>query len=678
MFIRQRLAFGLHSALLLAMLGAVPAIEATASGSGRNAGSGSLETLHRSATQGEQAREFGDWEQRLAREVIATGQMLEGDPRLEDLVSLLAQRGRALFSHEGQLTQEWVRQQLQEALPQIGNDMASAAMNAATRELARGSVGLAKGFAQTMTGLSGDGNLDSGLKTAALRGGLEGLKAGVAASDVVALNRMELEYSLSEAGVDSYSILTIQPIWSSPDLHHNVFVQASFANKDVEDLGASTSDQRNTANAGVAYRYVTPDEQHMFGANVFFDHQWPYHHTRMSLGVDYKTSFYGVSFNTYFGRSGWRSRGDGYQEKALGGSDIEVSGRVPQMPQWEIFAKGYHSSQEKTAVMNPDGDDIWGYQVAAEYAPINGITLRASATKDNEMSDVEGAIALRLTYRFGQGFEDWWEQPSYNLATVLDRRFDKVRRTNEIRVQVRQVSGALSGNVPAVSMLGLTGCPEGNLSVPTNSACARLFGDDPTDINDVMIYAGDVPGTTTDFFVRRCDLGQDYDPVDDRCESGGGDPNTRDKMQWKDSNTVSDTTNFGTGTAWTNVNATDGPGNTAMLVADVSGAHPAAEACNTLPGGGWYLPAISELDVIYANLNATDDPDHPLPTVNGATDDDNSGTTGLLRNSFDISGQYYWSSSEGTSSVAWLQRFSDGTQSYYGKATNRNIRCARR
>jgi hypothetical protein len=77
-------------------------------------------------------------------------------------------------------------------------------------------------------------------------------------------------------------------------------------------------------------------------------------------------------------------------------------------------------------------------------------------------------------------------------------------------------------------LLGLSSCPSGDLSAPANSGCARLFGADPTDIDDVMVYAGDVPGTATDFFVRRCDLGQDYDPVDDRCEGAGGNPATRD------------------------------------------------------------------------------------------------------------------------------------------------------
>jgi len=1026
--------------------------------------------LYESAPYPKKEREYSAWERRIAQEVIATGQMLEGDPRFDDVVSTLTQRGQSLLPDGSNVTQDWVRDNLRDVLPAIDNKMAAAAMNAATGEIARGTGDMANGFAQSQIGLSGEGqgyDLGGNLKQTALRSGLEGVKAAAAASDIYALKSLELEYSLSGDGIDEYSALTVQPLWDSEDLRHNIFAQASYANKQVEDIGADTSQRRDTVNAGLAYRYITPDEQHMFGANAFFDHQWPYHHNRMSLGLDYKTSLYGVAFNKYIGLSDWRGREDGYEEKALGGEDLEVSGRLPQAPELEVFAKGYHWGQEKTPVINPDGDDIWGYQFAAEYTPVNAFTIRSQATRDNEMDDMEGQITMRLNYRFGQGWDDLWERPSYNLDSVTDRRFEKVRRNNEIRVQVRQdpdvtarvtfaqganvsvgqslafgttittggaggdgatvvfgngarldvgqntqvriekdqivlitgiiqftsgsggitviavpggtidligtdvdvrvaggtttlrvrdgaadftddtgttrvnaeelaeaqdgdglapqiraegtaiyethtsaahtqldlvgpqpsnpkaapfadeavsvtgtlatgntlsftvpltgsvtvtgmpqlrftlggldrradyasgsgtsslvftydvvgadetlsnivaeeieknggtligtngapmvrtLSGGLSGTVPDVTapsiagftaassggnpagigdiitvtlnanedlvqsgaptltldiggtsrtanfsainagnaeftytvqagdndadgititainvaaneledasgndldttfalphnlsldvstiLLGLSSCPSGDLSAPANSGCARLFGADPTDMDDVMVYAGDVPGTATDFFVRRCDLGQDYDPVDDRCEGAGGNPATRDTMQWKNANTESDTTNIVTGTAWTNVNATDGPGNTATLVADVSGTHTAAETCNALPGGGWYLPAISELDVIYANLAATDDPDHPLPTVNDATDDDNSGTTGPLRASFDLSGQWYWSSSEGNSSGAWIHRFSDGSQTtYYDKTLNRDVRCGRR
>jgi len=293
----------------------------------------------------------------------------------------------------------------------------------------------------------------------------------------------------------------------------------------------------------------------------------------------------------------------------------------------------------RTAVFSAinGGNAEFTYTVQAGDSDVDGVTITAINVAANELEDASGND-LDTTFALPYNL-------NFNVSTF---------------------------------MLGRPSCPGGDLSAPANSGCARLFGADPTDINDVMIYAGDVPGTGVDFFVRRCDLGQDYDPVDDRCEGAGGNPAIRSLIPWKDANTESDTTNIATGTAWTNVNATDGPGNTATLVADVSGTHAAAEACNALPGGGWYLPAISELDVIYANLNATDDPDHPLSTVNNPLDTANSGTTGPLRDSFNLAGQSYYASSEGNAGLAWTQRFSDGDQAALSKTNNRNVRCARR
>ena len=155
----------------------------------------------------------------------------------------------------------------------------------------------------------------------------------------------------------------------------------------------------------------------MFGVNSFFDHQWPYHHNRMSMGLDYKNTLYGVAFNKYLGLSDWRGRSDGYDEKALGGEDLEFSGRLRQAPELELFVKGYHWAQEETDVVNPDGTDIWGYQLAAEYTPINAFSVRSAISKDNEMNRAAGELTVRLNYTFGQGWDDLWQRPHYNLVS---------------------------------------------------------------------------------------------------------------------------------------------------------------------------------------------------------------------------------------------------------------------
>lgn len=1012
-------------------------------------------SIYGSTATGGKRGESSAWEKRVAAQMASTGQMI-GSTGTADAATIL-KGGQALLPDGSGEAQSWMQDKLRGVLPETDNKMAAGAMNAATGELARGTTNMASGLAMSQVGLSDKTNANNSLNQMALRSGLEGAKGAAAASPVYALNHMEVDYTLSGSGIDEYSALMVQPLWNNKDLHHNVFMQASYSNKDVTDTASDTGSRRDTVNTGLAYRWITPNEQHMFGVNSFFDHQWPYNHNRMSMGLDYKTSLYGVAINKYFGLTDWRDRSDGYQEKALGGEDVEFSGRLPQVPELEGFIKGYHWAQEKTDVINPDGRDIWGYQFAAEYTPINAFSIRSAISKDNEMNRAEGEITLRLNYTFGQGWDDLWSRPRYNLDSVVSRRFEKVRRTNEIRVQTRQnpnvtaqvtfaqganvnvgqslafgttvtttsaagnaatvvfgsgarldigqgtsvrlekdkvvlisglmqytsgtggittiivpngtinllgtdvdvrvsgstttlrvrdgaadfkdesgttrvnkeqlaesqsgdsaapqlrasgtaiyethaseahdqldlvgptpsnskaapyaradvsvsgtmsvgqtltftvplsaavtvsgapqlaftlggqdrladyasgsgttsltftytvvsadetlstiiaqtieknggtltgtngapmiltVSGTSSGTVPDLvaptisgltvaasggspsgtndvltftldasetlvksgnptltldiggvtrtatfasitsgnaiftytvqagdsdtdgitvtalniaaneltdgsgndldttltlpqnmsititTLMGLSTCPSGDLSAPANSGCARLFGADPTSLNDVMVYAGDVPGTTTDFFVRRCDLGMTW--------NGTACTGTRSTMQWKDSLTQSATTDVLSGTAWDAVAAANGVTNTNLLLADASGVHAAANSCNALPGGGWYLPAVSEVDVMYKNLIGTDDIDHPLPTVNSDLDDDRSGTTGPLRSSFNTTGSYYWSSSEDGTNGAWVQRFSDGIQTGSYKTYTHYVRCARR
>ncbi|MDA0967550.1 MAG: inverse autotransporter beta domain-containing protein [Proteobacteria bacterium] len=1016
--------------------------------------------------------QYSKLEKDIAQELVNMGQALEGNPNLEDVLSILKSRltskaNSLLFERTNGSTQ-FIYDTVLKYLPKLNNKMANAAIEASSKEMFKGGSNMAKNFARSaisQSGFQGSYDISNDLQLVYLASSLEGIKAAAGASTLDILNRLELEYILNDSSLEEYSVLTMQPLWDSKDLRHNVFAQVSYFNKESRDIFADPEDYRHTGNAGLAYRYITPNEQHMFGFNAFFDHQWPYHHNRISVGLDYKNTLIGVSANKYVGLSDWRRRGDGFEEIVLDGEDIEFSGRFPKLPELELFAKGYHWNQGVTQVLNPDGSDIYGYKLTAEYTPLNGITVSSSIRNDNVTEDAEAQIMFRLNYVFGKGIKYLFERPEYNLDSVLDRRYDKVRRNNDIRVQVRQelditavvtyaqganvslgqsiaigttittggsvgdaatvefgngarldigqstqvrveadrlvlitgiiqftsgtggittinvpngtinligtdvdvrvsgtsntlrvrdgsadftddsgttrvnaeelveslfgdgvipqiraegtsiydtheteayaqlnlvgpeasnnsaapyatsavtvsgtlasgntltftvplsravtvtgvpqlaftlagsdrlagyssgsgtesliftynvvgadetlsnievdiinknggtltssngiamirkVSGSLSGTIPDATaptistltatssggdpagigdvitvtldatealtqsgtptltldiggtsrtanfsainsgnaeftytvvsgdndadgvtvtaitvaadeledssgndlnttftlphnlsldvstvIMGLTACPSGDLgdddvNDDTNHGCARLFGSDPTDMDDVMVFAGNVPGTTTDFFVRRCDLSQDYDAVDDRCEYSDGNATTRDTYQWKDVNTesaVAYATDLG---AWTQTSAIDGPGLTATLVADGSGTHAAAETCNAL-GAGWYLPAISELDVIYANLIGTDDPDHPLPTVNNPADVTNSGTTGPLR-----TGAWYWSSSERNSANAWIQRFTDGTQGGNSKANTSVVRCARR
>jgi hypothetical protein len=134
--------------------------------------------------------------------------------------------------------------------------------------------------------------------------------------------------------------------------------------------------------------------------------------------------------------------------------------------------------------------------------------------------------------------------------------------------------------------------------------------------------------------------------------------------QWKTSNTS---------TAGT-TSVIDGPTNSSNMN---NASHPAAEFCEGLTIGSfsdWYMPANNELEVCYFNLKPTtlsnltsygintnavpsrgSNYTAGTPAQTAATDFQDSNTEAFAA-------QFYWASTESTSSTAWWLAFGNGTQ----------------
>jgi hypothetical protein len=139
----------------------------------------------------------------------------------------------------------------------------------------------------------------------------------------------------------------------------------------------------------------------------------------------------------------------------------------------------------------------------------------------------------------------------------------------------------------------------------------------------------------------------------------------------------------------------DGPQNTADMVADGnSTVYPSAHFCNDLSTGGqtdWYMPAVNELEVCYYNLKPSTQTNHTGSGTNtnavpSRGSNYTSGTpaqtsaaafqdTGL--ETFNV--DYYWASTEVSSTQAWLQNFFQGRQyNIVGKTSSYKVRAIRR
>ena len=135
----------------------------------------------------------------------------------------------------------------------------------------------------------------------------------------------------------------------------------------------------------------------------------------------------------------------------------------------------------------------------------------------------------------------------------------------------------------------------------------------------------------------------------------------------------------------------DGQANSAVMN---NSSHPAGQFCGGLTIGGfsdWYMPSKNELEVCYYNLKPTTGNNSTsygvnqysipargsnyttgTPAQTSAADFQNTGAE-------DFDAAVYWSSTQNTGTIAWLQTFSSGSQaSYYYKVATLRVRAIRR
>lgn len=266
------------------------------------------------------------------------------------------------------------------------------------------------------------------------------IDAGLSAarkSDLYALRNLELEYNLNNFEESYFSGLITQPVHQSKDLRHNFFAQVGgIVGEKSVDIKDDVS--RHTVNIGAAYRHLTVDEKYLLGANVFYDHQFPYNHSRLSIGADAKSKELNFAANYYYPLSSFQNSrtdedGNEYEERALEGYDFEVGYTPPFMPALSLFGKGYQYYRSTE-------EDLRGFELSAEYDIRDEFTLKGSMVEENGGRD---GLEVALQYRIPLYDTDKPNialaelQPAAGSDSVRDRIFEKVRRENRIRVEER-------------------------------------------------------------------------------------------------------------------------------------------------------------------------------------------------------------------------------------------------
>ena len=226
------------------------------------------------------------------------------------------------------------------------------------------------------------------------------------------------EVSLSSGTSDKVtgSILFVSPLSDINNKENTLFTQGSIYFSD---------DDRETLNLGIGNRKLLINDTLMLGANIFYDNEIDYGHTRASFGVEAISSVGSLRANQYYAISGWKDVGEA-QEKALDGSDIEVGVPLPYLP-WTNF---YLRTFEWEGV---DGvADLKGDEMSLEAKLPLGLNLAVGKRSNDGTTEDQEFIKLTWTCCNNEEPNFGISDKAYSLTSVADQRFQKVRRQNLI------------------------------------------------------------------------------------------------------------------------------------------------------------------------------------------------------------------------------------------------------
>lgn len=244
------------------------------------------------------------------------------------------------------------------------------------------------------------------------------------------LSRTEVSITAQKFNKPLFSILTTQPIIQQGDT--TWFYQGSIFRTEEEGT------MRNTVNFGTGLRELVYDKKIILGANIFYDHEFPYDHQRAGFGLEARTSVGEINANQYLKSSGAKINKYGFTEQALDGRDIEIGTHMPYIPAWKVFAKQFNYNI-------PGGTDLSGKEYSTEFKMPLGFTLVAGKKfYDNDVKQNQEYITLSYSLALGKDPSKDIAQivtnNAYDFQTMEDHTLDKVRRENLI---VKQVSGGL-------------------------------------------------------------------------------------------------------------------------------------------------------------------------------------------------------------------------------------------
>ena len=177
-------------------------------------------------------------------------------------------------------------------------------------------------------------------------------------------------------------------------------------------------------NLGLGYRSV--HSELMLGANLFYDYLSDPGLQRFSMGLEAKTRLLDLYANWYQAITGAVPVSATQATYTPDGWDVELAGRIPQLPWVDVSAKYY-----RWDLLGGD-KDLTGQRYSMRLQPVPLLSMEALYDSP-ENGSADWSIETRLKYRFGVPLREQLRFARVRTHRPSFRRFEQVRREYEQR-----------------------------------------------------------------------------------------------------------------------------------------------------------------------------------------------------------------------------------------------------
>ena len=238
----------------------------------------------------------------------------------------------------------------------------------------------------------------------------------------------------------------------------------------LSQLGVQGRDGEVGTNVGMMLRN-RGFEQMTFGLNAFYDYLSEPEVDRWSVGAEALGRWFSFSGNIYTGLSeDTTANGVSYSPD---GWDVEVAGVMPAFPWVELSGRHYHWDRQGQ-------DDLKGqdYKLTLKPVPMIGMSFRYDDSSGSAGGGSDIGVEFNLSYRIGHSLTEQLQAlKEPNVGTdPWERRFERVRREYEQRVQRRGATATTSSITVASPTCSASSCviTLSNVQVPAGATSVKV------------------------------------------------------------------------------------------------------------------------------------------------------------------------------------------------------------